>query len=249
MAKYPEMRGRAAVITGGAGGIGRAVALKLFENGANVLVADLTPEAIEQVAALASEYGCKAAGYALDVRDEKNVQGMADACGRAFGRLDYLVNCAGVFKKVALLDMSLDEWKETIDINLTGTFLCMQKCARIMLDAGYGSIVNLSSHAAVRGSANHTHYCASKEGVIGLTRAFMREVADRGIRVNSIAPDIIKTRMTMEGAGDRVQAWMERIPMKRFGEPGECADLILYLLSDSASYITGQNICITGGTI
>jgi len=249
MAKYPEMRGRAAVITGGAGGIGKGVALKLFENGANVLIADLMPEAIEQVTAHAAEHGCKAVGYALDVRDEKNVQGMADICLREFGRLDYLVNCAGVFKSVPLLEMSLAQWEETIDINLTGTFLCMQKCARIMADIGFGSIVSLASHAAVRGSANHTHYCASKEGVIGLTRAFMREVAESGVRVNSIAPDIIKTRMTMEGAGDRKQAWMERIPMKRFGEIEECADLILYLLSESSSYITGQNICITGGTI
>lgn len=249
MAKYPEMQGHVAVITGGAGGIGEGVALKLFENGANVVIADLVPEAIERAVARAADYGRKAVGYALDVRDEKNVQGMADACMREFGRLDYLVNCAGVFKSVPLLDMTLEQWEETIGINLTGTFLCMQKCGRIMVEAGYGSIVNLASHAAVRGSANHTHYCASKEGVIGLTRAFMREVSASGVRVNSIAPDIIKTRMTMEGAGSRKQAWMERIPMKRFGEIEECADLILYLLSDSSSYITGQNICITGGTI
>jgi 3-oxoacyl-[acyl-carrier protein] reductase len=243
------MQRRVAVITGGAGGIGKGVALKLFENGANVVIADLDPEAIERVVSHGAEFGCKAVGYTLDVRDEKSVQGMADTCMRELGRLDYLVNCAGIFKSVPMLDMTLEQWEEAIGINLTGTFLCMQKCARIMAEAGYGSIVNLSSHAAVRGSANHTHYCASKEGIIGLTRAFMREISESGVRVNSIAPDIIKTRMTMEGAGSRKQAWIERIPMKRFGEIEECADLILYLLSESSSYITGQNICITGGTI
>ena len=249
MAIYPEMKGKAAIITGGAGGIGFAAAKRLTENFCSVLIADVSDTAKDIAVAELTQSGANALGYKVDVRDEESVQGMVDACIGAYGRIDYLVNSAGIFKSAPLLEMTMDQWRETIDINLTGTFLCMQKCARYMIGQKSGNIVNLSSYAAMRGSVNHAHYCASKEGVIGLTRAFMKEVALHGIRVNSVAPDIIKTHLTMNRVNERMGAWMDRIPMKRFGETEECADLILYLLSDASSYITGQNLCITGGAI
>ena len=249
MAHYPEMKGRAAIITGGSGGIGMATAHALAQNGARVFIADVAQDSIDAAVAGIAAAGGEAAGGRVDVRDEAQVQAMVDACVKRFSGVDYLVNCAGIFKHVPFMRMRLDEWQETLDINLTGTFLCMQKCLERMIPAKYGRIVNLSSHAAVRGSALHAHYCASKEGIVGLTRAVMREVSEHGIRVNCIAPDIIKTRLTMTRDEQRQKQWQKRIPMGRFGEPSECADLILYLLSDASSYITGQNIWITGGTL
>ncbi|MFZ5975921.1 MAG: SDR family NAD(P)-dependent oxidoreductase [Bacillota bacterium] len=249
MAVYPEMAGRAAIITGGSGGIGRAAALALAQNGVCVLVADVRREDIDSAVSEIIAAGGRAAGAEVDVRCAEQVQKMVDTCAGRFGSVDYLVNCAGIFKHVSFMEMQLDDWKETLDVNLTGTFLCMQKALAQMIKAGYGRIVNLSSHAAVRGSALHAHYCASKEGIVGLSRAVMREVSEYGIRINCIAPDIIKTQLTMTRDEERQREWRKRIPMGRFGEPSECADLIVYLLSDASSYITGQNIWITGGTL
>lgn len=249
MAVYPEMAGRAAIITGGSGGIGKAAALALAKSGVRILIADVSQKDIGGAVSDLQAAGGEAAGFDVDVRDEAQVQKMVDACAKNFGSVDYLVNCAGIFKHVPFTEMRLDQWQETLDVNLTGTFLCMQKAIVEMLKAGYGRIVNLSSHAAVRGSALHAHYCASKEGIVGLSRAVMREVSKYGIRINCIAPDIIKTRLTMTRDEERQEEWKKRIPMQRFGEPAECADLIVYLLSDASSYITGQNIWITGGTL
>jgi 3-oxoacyl-[acyl-carrier protein] reductase len=249
MANYPEMAGRAAVITGGSGGIGKATALRLAQNGVSVLIADVAQADIDAAVAEIERAGGRATGARVDVRDPDAVRRMADACAENFGSLDYLVACAGIFKHVPFMEMTLDAWKETLDVNLTGTFLCMQAALRYMIAADYGRIVNLSSHAAVRGSALHAHYCASKEGIVGLSKAVMREVSRHNIRINCISPDIIKTRLTMTRDTERQEEWKKRIPMGRFGEPEECADLIVYLLSDASSYITGQNIWITGGTI
>jgi 3-oxoacyl-[acyl-carrier protein] reductase len=249
MAHYPEMAGRAAVITGGSGGIGKATAFRLVQNGVGVLIADVAQTNIDAAVAEIERAGGRAIGTQVDVRDPGAVRRMADACRDAFGSLDYLVVCAGIFKHVSFMEMTLDAWKETLDVNLTGTFLCMQAALTHMIEAGYGRIVNLSSHAAVRGSALHAHYCASKEGIVGLSKAVMREVSKYNIRINCISPDIIKTRLTMTRDTERQEEWKKRIPMGRFGEPEECADLIVYLLSDASSYITGQNIWITGGTI
>jgi len=249
MANYPEMAGRAAVITGGSGGIGKATAHTLAQNGVSVLIADVAQADIDAAVAEIERAGGRAVGAQVDVRDPDAVRRMADACVENFGSLDYLVACAGVFKHVPFMEMTLDAWKETLDVNLTGTFLCMQAALRHMIAACYGRIVSLSSHAAVRGSALHAHYCASKEGIVGLSKAVMREVSKYDIRINCISPDIIKTRLTMTRDTERQEEWKKRIPMGRFGEPEECADLIVYLLSDASSYITGQNIWITGGTI
>ena len=248
---YTEMKDRVAIITGGGGGIGRQVGLKLGESGARIFVVDAFQEPVDKALAELKENGIEAAGYVVDVRNEDAVQGMADACMAAFGRIDYLICCAGIYTHCALDEMPLETWKQTIDINLTGTFLCVQRSAREMLKAGFGRIVLLASQSGVRGSAKHVHYGASKGGIITMTRAFMREVADKNIRVNCVAPGVIQTQMTAatSTSPEQIEQVTKGIPMGRVGQPREVANVIAFLLSDESSFMTGQTINITGGGI
>ena len=249
MAVYPEFQGKVAIITGGGGGIGKATGLKVGQNGCRVFVADITDEIVNNTVEYLKSEGVEAAGKSVDVTDEASVEAMVQACIDAFGRVDYLVNAAGIYKHVLLKDMTYDEWKETINININGTFLCTRKVINYMLDQGYGSIVNFSSQAGVRGSMLHTHYSATKAAMQGFTRALMYEVSDKGVRVNCVAPGVIETRMTITATEEKKKKWMDSIAMKRIGKPSEAASTIAWLLSDDASYITGQTIPISGGSI
>jgi 3-oxoacyl-[acyl-carrier protein] reductase len=249
--KYTEMKDRVALITGGGGGIGRQVGLKLGESGAKIFVVDAFKEPVDKALAELKENGVEAVGHVTDVRDEEAVQAMADACMAAFGRIDYLICCAGIYTHCMLEDMTLETWRQTIDINLTGTFLCLQKAARQMLESGFGRIVLFASQSGIRGSAKHVHYGASKGGIITMTRAFMREVADRNIRINCVAPGVIQTPMTAKTSTSpqQIEQVIKGIPMGRVGQPREVANVVAFLLSDESSFMTGQTINITGGAI
>ncbi|MFZ5975922.1 MAG: SDR family NAD(P)-dependent oxidoreductase [Bacillota bacterium] len=248
---YPEMKGRTAIITGGAGGLGSQVALKLGESGAKIFVADAFEDSIDRIVRMLKEKNIEATGYCVDVRDEEAVQQMTDTCMAMYGRIDYLVTCAGIFTHALVEDMPLDTWQDTIDINLTGTFLCVQKAVREMLKAGFGRIVLFGSQSGVRGGKTHVHYGATKGAIMSMTRAFMREVADRNIRINCVSPGLIVTPLTKDNlaAPDKIEAVKKGIPMQRMGEPREVANVVAFLLSEESSFMTGQTINVTGGAI
>ena len=172
---------------------------------------------------------------------------MVAKCVEVFGRIDILVNCAGIYKDVLFKDMTDEQWHQTINIDLNGVYNCTKAVTDVMIEQKYGRIISLTSQAAVQGSVLHSHYSAAKAGIIGLTVSLARELAEFNIRVNCIAPGIIATKMVEQGAKERGDMWMANIPLKRFGTPDEVANVVLFLASDYSSYMTGQTLNVTGG--
>lgn len=239
-----DLKGRCAVITGGAAGIGLACASLLVERGARVALLDRDPQVVEIAAGLGSGH----LGLALDLRQLDQLQDAVDLVATHFGRLDFLVNSAGV----ALLDKALEvresAWDTTLDINLKASFFAAQACARHMFEQGHGRIVNLASQAAVIGLDRHVAYCASKAAVVGMTKVLAMEWAPHGINVNAVSPTIVETALGKQAwAGERGEQARLQIPVGRFAQPEEIAGLVLYLLSDAAKMITGENVMIDGG--
>ena len=226
-----DFDGKLAVVTGGASGIGAATVQKLRDEGADVVAADVAAlDGVEQV----------------DVTDEMQVVELFGGIGRP----DLVVNCAGVNGNFGpLADLQVDAWRRTLDINLTGTFLCVREAVRAM-DGGPGAIVNIASGAGMRGFANLPDYVASKHGVIGLTRAAALEFARSGIRINVIAPGTVRTPMLEDFAGgdeSALEGMGYMTPSGRLGTPDEIADAVLWLCSDRAEYVTGAVIAVDGG--
>ncbi|UMZ09599.1 D-threitol dehydrogenase [Pseudomonas sp. MPFS] len=239
-----DLNGRCAVITGGAAGIGLACASLLAERGARVALLDRDPQVVEVAAGLGNGH----LGLTLDLRQLDQLQDTVDLVATHFGRLDFLVNSAGV----ALLDKALEvrenAWNTTLDINLKASFFAAQACARHMLEQGQGRIVNLASQAAVIGLDRHVAYCASKAAVVGMTKVLAMEWAPHGINVNAVSPTIVETALGKKAwAGELGERARLQIPVGRFAQPEEIAGLVLYLLSDAAKMITGENVVIDGG--
>ena len=249
MAIYPEFKDRVVLITGGGGGLGKATGIKMAQNGCRVYIgdvqADLVTKAVDEIRAL----GGTADGCPVDVTSEESVEHMVQTCLELYGRIDYVVAAAGIYRHVLLEDMDFEEWQRTININLNGVFLVVRKAIPDMIKRGSGAIVCFSSQAGIRGSAKHTHYGASKAALQGFTRSLMYETAGKGIRVNCVAPGVILTPICDNVAPERFPQWLDSIPMHRFGEPSEVANVIAFLLSDDASYVTGQTIPINGGSV
>lgn len=224
--------GRVAMVTGAASGIGRATARSLARAGALVVGTDVA--AADDV-------------VALDVRDDAAVRAVIARCVREHGRLDILVNAAGVTHRSPSLDVSVEEWDRVQEVNLRGSFLCCREAARAMSERG-GAIVNVSSQLAVAPTGARASYVSSKAGVIGLTRSLAAEWAPR-IRVNAVAPGVTRTPMieTIEQDEATRRGFIEKIPLGRFAEPEEIANAILFLASDAASYVTGQTLIVDGG--
>lgn len=239
-----DLSGRCAVITGGAAGIGLACATLLVERGAKVALLDRDPEVVE----IAARLGGGHLGLALDLRQLDQVQHAVDRVAEYFGRLDYLVNSAGVALLDKALEVSENAWDSTLDINLKASFFVAQACARHMLERGSGRIVNLASQAAVIGLDRHVAYCASKAAVVGMTKVLAMEWAAHGINVNAVSPTIVETALGKKAwAGELGERAKSQIPVGRFAQPEEVAGLVLYLLSDAAQMITGENVVIDGG--
>ncbi|MGY4531969.1 NAD(P)-dependent dehydrogenase (short-subunit alcohol dehydrogenase family) [Pseudomonas sp. TE3786] len=238
-----DLSNRCAVITGGAAGIGLACARLLVERGARVALLDRDPQVVEVAASLGHGH----LGITVDLTQLEHVRSSIDAVFMHFLRLDYLINSAGV----ALLDKALEveekAWDTTLDINLKASFFVAQACARHMLAQGSGRIINLASQAAVLGLDRHVAYCASKAAIVGMTKVLALEWAPH-ITVNAISPTIVETALGRKAwageAGERARA---QIPAGRFAQPEEIAGLALYLLSDTATMVTGTNVMIDGG--
>lgn len=246
-----DLSGRVAVVTGAGRGIGRSIASTLGAAGAAVGVAELVEENGRQVAAELSAEGVDSAYLSVDVRDPDSVRAMVAAALERFGRIDVLVNNAGVATNTPSEEVSDAEWRQVMDVNLNGVFWCCREVGRHMLERGSGSIVNMASMSGIISNAPQpqSHYNASKAGVILLTKSLAGEWARRGVRVNAVSPGYIGTEMTKLGMSnaDWYRMWLELTPMGRVGEPHEVARAVWFLASDAASFATGTNLVIDGG--
>ena len=247
-----ELKGKVALITGAGRGIGRALARGLAQAGACVAVNDLDAGSAEQAAAELAAAGFDAAAFAADVADPDAVDSLLAAVLARWGRLDVLVNNAGVEPHGSLLDFQLAEWQRTLAVNLTGPFLTSQAAARPMQAQGGGVIVNIGSIAGrAAGLRNRAAYVASKTGLLGFTRECAREFAAYNIRVNAVCPGVIITEMTahLRENEQMMRKWLEDIPQARLGEPEDVVGLVVFLCTDAARYITGQAINVDGGKV
>lgn len=242
------LEGKIAVVTGASRGIGRQIALTMASEGATVIVNYNGSEAkAEEVVKDITEAGGQAEAVQCNVADyEKTGEMMKYIIGK-YKRIDILVNNAGITKDNLLMKMSEAEFDSVIDINLKGAFNCTKHSSRQMLKQKGGRIINISSVSGVMGNAGQANYCASKAGVIGLTKSVARELGSRGITANAIAPGFIDTEMTEVLSDEVKKAMREQIPLKRFGKTEDIAAAAVFLASDSAAYITGQVICVDGG--
>ena len=243
-----SFEGRAALVTGGASGIGRATAEALCGAGARVMLADINGDGADAAAEDLRAQGGQAFGFKVDVADEGSVAAMTDAAVETMGRLDILVHSAGVGVERSLLDTTLEDWNRIIAINLTGSFLCARTAARVMVDAGYGRIVLLASAAGVRGGTGRTAYGASKGGVITLAKTLAVELAEAGVTVNALAPGPIETELVAAmHDGETRRAYRAVTPANRYGSVQEVAAAALFLASDAASYVNGHVLSVDGG--
>jgi 3-oxoacyl-[acyl-carrier protein] reductase len=243
-----DLAERVAVITGGGGGIGRADALKLAAAGASVVLGDLDLPRAEATAAAVRAAGGEALAVRVDVADEADVQAFLERAAGLRGRVDVLVNNAGIFSSAPVAEMSLADWSRMLAIHLTGTFLCARAALRYMVPARRGAIVNMSSGLGYRGGAGVTHYATAKAGLVGFTRSLALEVGRHGIRVNAIAPGLVETEMPRNVLTEaEIRASAERAPLGRNAEADDIADAVLFLVGDASRHITGQVLHVNGG--
>jgi 3-oxoacyl-[acyl-carrier protein] reductase len=241
-------RGRVAIVTGGGRGIGRAVALRLAAEGANVAISYRSnDDAAQETAEAVREAGVECEVFKGDVASPEDVQVLFEGVTDAFGRLDILVNNAGLTRDNLMLRMKVEEFDEVLRTNLGGTYLCTRAALRPMIRARWGRIVNVSSVVGLVGNAGQANYAASKAGIIGFTKSVAREVAQRGITANAVAPGYVETELTGRLPENVKEAIRTQVPMGRFGEAEEVAEVVTFLAGEGAGYVTGQTIAVDGG--
>jgi len=245
-----QLKGKTAVVTGSGRGLGKAIALKLAQMGANIVLNDIVNS--DSIDETAEEF--RAAGFNVivtkgDVRNPDDVKEMVDKAVEAFGRIDILVNNAGITKDKPLAMMSLEDWDDVLDINLKGAFICTKAVAKVMIKQKSGKIINVASVAGVMGNPGQANYSASKAGLIGLTKTTAKELASRNITCNAIAPGLIKSKMTDVLPEKVKESYLNSIPLKRFGTPEDVANVVGFLASEDSNYVNGQVIHIDGGLV
>ncbi len=245
----PGVEGRIALVTGAAQGIGRAIAVTLAKAGAVVAVADIAEDKLAGVVEEITAAGGQAAGFKMNVADEDSVKQAIKDVAAKFGKLEILVNNAGITRDQLMMRMKRQDWDLVISINLTGVFLCTQAAVPVMLKQRWGRIINIASINGQQGQAGQANYSASKAGVIGLTMATAREVASRNITANAIAPGFIETAMTQALTPELREAMCKQIPLGRPGLDIDVANAVKFLASEEANYITGNVIKVNGGML
>lgn len=245
-----KLEGKVAVVTGASRGIGRAIALKLAEEGAKVVVNYSGSQAkAEEVVAMIQENGGEAIAVQASVSQTEEVTALMDAAVKTYGSLDILVNNAGITRDNLIMRMKEDEWDDVLNTNLKGVFLCTKAVTRQMMKQRAGRIINISSIVGVAGNAGQANYVAAKAGVIGLTKTTAKELASRNILVNAIAPGFIETEMTEQLPEDIKQGMLTQIPLAKLGQPEDIAKAVTFLASEDANYMTGQTLHIDGGMV
>ena len=243
------MTGKVALVTGAARGIGQAIAKKLASEGCDVALCDLKAEWLAETVGLIEAMGRKVKCFEVDVGNAAAVDAAVNGAVKEFGKIDILINNAGITKDTLMIRMSEQDWDAVMTVNLKGTFLFTKAVARPMMKQRTGAIVNVASIIGLIGNAGQCNYAASKAGVIALTKSAAKELASRNVRVNAVAPGFIETKMT-EALPEEVRTKMlGAIPMGRFGQPEDVANVVLFLASDMSSYMTGQVLPICGGMV
>ena len=242
------LEGKTAIITGAARGIGKAIALKFAAQGCNVAFTDLViNEAAQDTEKELAAFGVKAKGYASNAANFADTQTVVEEIVKDFGRVDILINNAGITKDTLLMRMTEEQWDAVINVNLKSCFNFTKAVQGTMLKQKSGSIINMSSVVGVSGNAGQSNYSASKAGMIGFTKSIAKELGSRGVRSNAIAPGFIITEMTHVLSDDVKKQWEAQIPLRRGGKPEDVADVCVFLGSDLSSYVTGQVIHVCGG--
>jgi 3-oxoacyl-[acyl-carrier protein] reductase len=242
-----DFKGQVALVTGGARGIGKTIAFNLASKGVNLAVADVSAESAEETVKELSALGVKASALRLDVSKSDEVIKSFEEIVKEFGRIDIVVNNAGITRDGLILRMKEEDWDSVISINLKGVFLCSKEAVKVMVKQKYGRIINIASVVAFMGNPGQANYSASKAGIVGLTKTVAREYASRGITVNAVAPGFIATAMTDSLAENVKQEMLKSIPVGKFGSVDDVANAVSFLASPESGYITGQVIHVNGG--
>jgi len=242
-----RLNGRKAIITGAGQGIGRSIALKMAHEGADVVIVEVNPDTGTQTTKAVEALGRKALSISVDVANQKQVQGMVDQVLKAWKRIDILVNNAGFDRPGNLLKVREEDWDAVMGVHLKGTLNCIQAVAPYMIENSYGKIVNLSSVWGKRGAVSEISYSSAKAGIIGLTKSVARELGRYQINVNAILPGLILTPTIAKMAEKYQNMIIENTPLKRMGKPEEVANVVAFLASDEASFMTGAMVEVSGG--
>lgn len=243
------LKDKVAIITGGARGIGKEIALTFAREGAKVAIADINPQTLKEAEKEIASCGVEVLTFTVDVTDYTQVEQMVNKTLDKFKKIDILISNAGITADALLVRMKEEDWDRVLAVNLKGTFNCTKAVSKVMLKQRSGKILNIASIIGLIGNVGQANYAASKAGVIGLTKSAARELAPRGINVNAIAPGFIQTEMTAALTEEVKSKMLEAIPLKKFGQPHDVARLAAFLASDEAGYITGQVICVDGGML
>jgi len=242
-----KLKDKVAMVTGAAQGIGKAVAIALAREGANLIISDINLELAAQTAKEVESLGVKTLALKTNVADLADVESSVNEAVKVFGKIDILVNNAGITKDNLLIRMKKEDWDAVLAVNLTGVFNCTKVVSRLMMKNSCGKIINIASISGQMGNFGQANYAASKAGVIGFTKTVAREAAARNITVNAIAPGFIQTAMTDKIPEEIKKKMLEQIPLGKFGQPEDVANAAVFLSSPEADYITGQVLAINGG--
>jgi 3-oxoacyl-[acyl-carrier protein] reductase len=244
-----KLKDKVTIVTGGASGIGRAIVERFAQEGAGVVICDVNLNSAQELSSQLKEEGVKSEAFEVDVSDSSQVEKVVNNITEKFKRIDVLVNNAGISKDSLLIRTDPSDWDKVLAVNLKGAFNFTRSVARVMMKQRYGRIVNITSVVGIMGNAGQSSYSASKAGLIGLTKSTAKELASRGITVNAVAPGYIQTPMTENLSQAVKEGYLSSIPLGKAGTPQQVANLVLFLASDEADYITGQVIKIDGGLL
>lgn len=244
-----DLTGKVAIVTGGSNGIGRATVLKLAKCGADIAIFDLDMEAAKEVQTILQEEGTKCEVYKVNTAKEEEVESAVEKVKATFGNIHILINNAGITRDASMKKMTMSQWQQVIDVNLTGVYNCTKSASKHMAETGWGRIISASSVVAHYGNFGQTNYVATKAGVIGMTKVWAREFGRKGITVNAIAPGFINTEMMKTVPQDYLDNLLGKTPLNRLGEVEDIANAYAFLCSNEASYITGTTLNVDGGLI